>query len=101
MDDVEILVKAKNDTTSRPPSSLTPFIHFMRLRRIESRIKDVNRRTQANSIAIQEFLDELNAWKNEIPREYRDKDKISYHLFVSGTISITFLSLISPDDSLL
>ncbi|KIW05924.1 uncharacterized protein PV09_03117 [Verruconis gallopava] len=59
---------------ARPPSTLTPFIHFLRLRMIESKIEHViyrlNRKSPANPIVIQGFLDQLIAWKDAIPVEY-------------------------------
>lgn len=59
------------------PTSLTPFIHFRRLRMIESKIEHVvyrrNRRAPADPALIQDFIDRLAAWKDAIPIEYYDQ----------------------------
>lgn len=80
MDDVEILKQAASvtkDGTVCPPSSLTPFIHFIELRRIESKIEQViyraNKQTQRIPSVIQDFLSQLMSWKEAIPSEYRDR----------------------------
>lgn len=77
MNDIELLKSAAASQTQMPacpPTSLTPFIHFLRLRMIESKIEHViyrlNRKTQANPALIQNFIEQLSAWKNAIPIEY-------------------------------
>ena len=78
--DIEMLQQAASEQSqlpARPPTSLTPFIHFLRLRIIESKIEHViyrlNRKTQANPVIIQNFIDQLSAWKDAIPLEYYDQ----------------------------
>jgi hypothetical protein len=65
---------AVNHSPACPPTSLTPFIHFLRLRMIESKIEHVmyrrNRRGPADPALIQNFIDRLAAWKDAIPIEY-------------------------------
>jgi hypothetical protein len=80
--DLEALQQAALSQTGLPacpPSSLTPFIHFLRLRMIESKIEHViyrlNRKSQANPTVIQTFIDQLAAWKDAIPLEYYEQPK--------------------------
>jgi hypothetical protein len=65
------------DGNVRPPSSLTPFIHFLKLRKIESKIEQViyraNKKSQPIHIVVQGFLSQLIAWKEAIPLEYHDQ----------------------------
>ncbi|RDI80870.1 hypothetical protein Vi05172_g9047 [Venturia inaequalis] len=78
--DTEALRKSAINTSDRPvspPTTLTPFIHFMRLRRIESKIEHityrVDRRSETTPAVIQGFLNELTAWKDAIPLEYHNQ----------------------------
>ncbi|RDW66373.1 hypothetical protein BP6252_10008 [Coleophoma cylindrospora] len=80
VEDQEILRQAAKDVadgTIRPPSSLTPFIHFIELRRIESKIEHAiyraNKQTKTTSEVVQNFLAQLMSWKEAIPSEYYDR----------------------------
>lgn len=80
MDDIEILqlaVQTRTDEPASPPTSLTPFIHFLRLRAIESKIERnvyrVDRKTNVTPETIQRFLENLAGWKQAIPLEYHHK----------------------------
>jgi hypothetical protein len=88
MDDLEALKQAaqnNSDYPASPASSLTPFIHFMRLRKIESKIEHVvyrvDTQTPTTPQIIQEFLDQLSAWKRAIPPEYHDRQDTVYEPF--------------------
>jgi hypothetical protein len=63
-----------------PATSLTSFIHQIRLKRIESEIQftiyRVSPPTPTDPSVIQEFLDRLSAWERMLPSEtYRFEDK--------------------------
>lgn len=80
MDDLETLQHAVRTSSSQPvspPTSLTPFIHFLRLRAIESKIERnvyrVDRKTNVTPEIVQRFLNDLMAWKQVIPPEYHHK----------------------------
>lgn len=67
-----------SDRPASPPTTLTPFIHFMRLRRLESKIEHVMYRawrSETTPAVIEGFLNELTAWKDAIPLEYHDQPK--------------------------
>ncbi|KAJ9142369.1 Fungal-specific transcription factor domain-containing protein [Pleurostoma richardsiae] len=59
-----------------PPTTMTSFIHRLRLKQIESDIQHeiyrVDRPAQLSDVVIQQYLDRLNAWKDAIPLETRD-----------------------------
>jgi hypothetical protein len=94
--DVELPLDINEDTTDparihhasehiseypvNPATSLTSFIHQIRLKRIESEIQStiyrVSPPTPTDPSVIQEFLDRLSAWKRMLPSEtYRFEDK--------------------------
>jgi hypothetical protein len=94
--DVELPLDINEDTTDpaiihhaseniseypvNPATSLTSFIHQIRLKRIESEIQStiyrVSPPTPPDPSVIQEFLDRLSAWERMLPSEtYRFEDK--------------------------
>jgi hypothetical protein len=92
--DIKTLIQAAEKSRHcpvSPPSSLTPFIHFMRLRRIESRIEHVTYRSETPHTVIQGFLDELTSWEKAIPPEYRDRVDSKHQLY-NGIGIDTFVS---------
>lgn len=102
VDDLRILEKASHDIKDfpvSPPSSLTTFIHFMRLRRIESKIENiiyrVDRQTKATHGIIQDFLDQLTAWKRAIPHEYYNRVDTKYEPFNGIDIFVGYLQISS------
>lgn len=56
---------------------MTPFIHFMRLRKIETRIEctiyRIDTQAQITPATTQNFMDQLETWRRAIPPEYNDE----------------------------
>lgn len=107
VDDLEVLQQASENVTDypvSPPSSLTTFIHFMRLRRIESKIEHViyrvDRQTHTTPAIIQGFLDQLTSWKRAIPPEYHDQVDTRYEPY-NGIDTFVSTSEIGPSLCLL
>ncbi|KAI5861689.1 fungal-specific transcription factor domain-containing protein [Durotheca rogersii] len=74
--DDEIVRQAAMRVTNipvNPPNTLTSFIHRTRLKQIESEIQHivyrVDRPNDVSDATINVFLDQLNAWKDNIPYE--------------------------------
>lgn len=117
--DLETLQQAAKKTTdcpASPPTTLTPFVHLMRLRRIESKIEHityrVDRHSETTPAVLQAFLDELAAWKKAIPLEYHSqtglKNDSDYAIGIDNFVRIAeptlksfALSLIILDDTIL
>ncbi|KAK5174417.1 uncharacterized protein LTR77_001497 [Saxophila tyrrhenica] len=74
-DDATVLQAAQdqNDPSRWQTSTLTPFIHRLRLKRIESEIQHLVYRVDiqdgASTSLIDHFLDRLSSWKHQIPLE--------------------------------
>ena len=64
-----------SDMPAIPATSLTSFIHHLRLKRIESEIQStiyrVSSPVPADTVVIQAFLDRLSAWEQMLPGESR------------------------------
>jgi hypothetical protein len=97
VDDLQILreVSEKNlDAPASPPTSLTLFVHFLRLKIIEGKIEFSIYRVDSQNLstpkAIQGFLDQLASWERAIPPEFNDKEDVQgepfdgIDIFVSG-----------------
>lgn len=84
----------------------------MRLKRIESKIQHiiyrVDRRAKPSPDIIQDFLDQLSAWKQAIPPEFNNRDDPKFEPFDGMDIFVRtilyyscYSQLISPDDPVL
>ena len=78
--DIEALEKASKvdpEVVRTSSTSLTAFLHILRLRRIESSIQQaiyrVDRSVNATDADIKFYLDQLECWKNLIPLDARKK----------------------------
>jgi hypothetical protein len=94
LESLQEAVKNRTDSVVPRPSSLTPFIHFLKLRRIESRIEHdiyrVKRQITTTPSIVQDFLSQLILWKNGISPQYyaqvdstRDRPHVGIDVFVS------------------
>ena len=78
-----LCIAAEKDQTlpSNPPTTLTYFIHIVRLKRIESEIRTTLYRVDHTSSpatsyqATDLFLEKLASWKNAIPRQHGNTDQ--------------------------
>ena len=103
-DDIEALRQGAQNRSNqpvRPPTSLTTFIHFLRLRDIESKIEftiyRVDRQTQITSEIVQGFLDKLHAWRLAIPPEYHDREDNKHEAYNGIDVFVCFLGhLVGP-----
>jgi hypothetical protein len=78
--DIQILERASKvdpDVVRSESSSLTAFLHILRLRRIESSIQQtiyrVDQSTNVTDTEIKFYLDRLENWKNLIPLDAKKK----------------------------
>ena len=107
VDDLELLQQAadkQSDLPASPPTSLTLFVHFLRLKLIEGKIEFTiivvdNQKLNTPSV-IKGLLDQLSAWERTIPSEYNDKGDVrnepfhGINIFVSSLIFITLNNLL-------
>lgn len=79
IEDLDVLQAAAEDmlanrTTS--PTTLTAFIHFLRLRSIESRIEHViyrsRTKSQADTAVVESFLGQLAGWRAAVLSTYNE-----------------------------
>lgn len=65
--------KMVSDRPRSPPTSLTSFVHCVRLKRIESEIQHlvyrVDKASRPSSELVQDFSNRLSAWKAALPPE--------------------------------
>ncbi|KAH8899855.1 hypothetical protein GQ53DRAFT_203201 [Thozetella sp. PMI_491] len=78
-DDDEVVRQAAQhpiDYPRNPGTTMSSFVHRLRLKRIESEIQHVvyrvDRPTKIPDTVIQVFLDQLNTWKDTVPFEARN-----------------------------
>ncbi|RDW60223.1 hypothetical protein BP5796_11829 [Coleophoma crateriformis] len=82
IEDLDVILKAaeiRTDYPLNPSTSLTSFVHHIRLKRIESEIQQtiyrVNSTTPIANDTIQGFLDRLSVWERLLPMaSYRFED---------------------------
>ncbi|RDW85138.1 hypothetical protein BP6252_02728 [Coleophoma cylindrospora] len=72
-----------------PPTTLTSFVHRVRLKRIESEIQHllyrVDRPIKASDSIIQDFLNQLYAWRDMLPKDAKNfDDKGDLHVPFDG-----------------
>ncbi|OAL47779.1 hypothetical protein IQ07DRAFT_681933 [Pyrenochaeta sp. DS3sAY3a] len=79
IEDVGVLQAASEDRfadRTTPPTTLTAFIHFLRLRSIESRIEQViyrpNKKSQADTAVVENFLAQLAGWRAAVLTTYNE-----------------------------
>jgi hypothetical protein len=67
-----------SDLPADPPTTLTLFIHFLRLKMIESKIEfsiyRVDSQNMSSPAIVQGFVEQLSAWKQVIPRAFYDQE---------------------------
>jgi hypothetical protein len=94
-EDDEVCRQASLDISNlprNPPTTMTSFIHHLRLKQIESDIQHeiyrVDRPAWISDAVIQQYLDRLNAWKDAIPlgaTDFKQRPGMPYE----GTILYT------------
>lgn len=87
-EDVALLEKAAAldlNTRRTTSSSMSSFLHIVRLRKIESKIQQtvyrVDQTTGVSDAVIDGFLDELSTWKSLIPMDTRKKTDLEARAF--------------------
>lgn len=87
-EDVAVLEKAASfdqNTRRATSSSMSSFLHVVRLRKIESKIQQtvyrVDQTTGVPDAVIDGFLDELSTWKSLIPLDTRKKTDLEARAF--------------------
>jgi hypothetical protein len=86
--DPQVIIQAaqsKSDRPCNPPTTLTSFVHRVRLKRIESQIQHliyrVDRPANVSDRIIQKFLKQLTEWKDRLPAEshhYQDSQGLPF-----------------------